>query len=281
MIKIGEYNELIINRFVDFGAYMSDPADDEQNRREVLLPGKYLPDGAVIGDIMRVFVYTDSEDRPVATTQIPFVTVGQFAFLQAEQTGRFGAFLDWGLPKNLLVPFKEQRVKMYPGGIYLVYVYLDKATNRVVASAKINKFLGNVYPDYRIGQRVEALVIAHNAVGYQVIVDNKHYGMIYSNELYQNLEIEQTVSAYVKHVRPDDGKIDLTLTAPGTLGRIEKLEEKILELLSQGRLTVNDKSTPDEISALLHCSKKDFKKALGALYRDHRIIITPQGITLP
>ncbi|MDE6397094.1 MAG: GntR family transcriptional regulator, partial [Muribaculaceae bacterium] len=153
MISIGNFNELRIERFVEHGAYLVEPDDDAHSRKpgskfkEVLLPTRYVSDKMVVGDIIKVFVYTDSEDRPVATTEIPYATVGEFAFLQVAQVNRVGAFLDWGLSKNLLVPFKEQRVKMCPGGIYPVYIYLDTATNRVVASAKLEKYLGNVYPD--------------------------------------------------------------------------------------------------------------------------------------
>ncbi len=279
MIKIGDYNTLRIERLVDFGAYLS--SADGNDSKEVLLPKRYLEPSMKPGDKVRVFVYTDSEDRPVATTESPYATVGEFAFLQTVQVNRVGAFLDWGLQKNLLVPFKEQKVKMFPGGIYLVYIYLDQTTGRVVASAKIEKFLGNVLPDYSKGQKVEALVIGHTEIGYQVIVDNLHRGMIYSSELYHPLDIGQQVEAYVKHIREADGKIDLTLTAPGTLGRIEKVADSILKQLTDGSLTVSDESTPEEIKEAFHCSKKDFKKAVGSLYRNHKIVIHDSKIELP
>lgn len=274
MIKIGQYNDLRVSRFVDFGAYLTD--DDASQPQEVLLPARYVDEGLVVGDTVHVFVYTDSQDRPVATTEIPFATAGEFAFLQVTEVNRVGAFLDWGLLKNLLVPYSEQRMKMRPGGIYLVYVYLDKATGRVVASAKTDKFLGNVFPDYERGARVQALVTEHTEIGYRVIVDNLHKGMIYDNELYAPVTVEQSVTAYVKAVRPD-GKLDLTLTPPGTRGRVTTLADTILKHLADGTLTVTEKSSPDDIKALLHCSKKDFKKTLGALYREHRISIHPDG----
>lgn len=262
-------------RFSDYGAYLTDDAVD--NPAEVLLPGRYVSDDMAVGDMLDVFVYKDSEDRPVAVTEKPFVQAGEFAYLQAVQVNKYGAFLDWGLPKNLLCPFSEQKIKMMPGGIYLVYAYLDAETNRVVATAKIGKYLDNVYPDYKIGQEVQALITGHTDIGYQAIVNNLHRGMIYDNEIYSPLEIENTISAYVKNVR-EDGKIDLTLTAPGTVGRITKIGEKIVQMLQDGSFTLTDKSSPEDIKALLQCSKKDFKKAIGYLYKSHLITITPVGV---
>lgn len=272
MIKIGDNNILKINRFVDFGAYLSVP--DGSDKNEVLLPKRYVDDEMQPGDEIKVFVYTDSEDRPVATTETPFATVGEFVFLQTVQVNRVGAFLDWGLQKNLLVPFKEQKIKMFPGGIYLVYIYLDHTTGRVVASAKIEKFLGNVMPEYKKGDKVKCLVISHAPIGYQVIVDNLHRGMIYSNEVYRPIEIGKHLEAYVKNVREEDGKIDLTLSAPGTRGRIEKIADMILENLKSGKKILNEKSSAEEIAQEYQCSKKDFKKAIGLLYRNHQIDIT-------
>lgn len=274
MIKIGNYNRLRVARFVDFGAYL---ADDSNN--EVLLPARYLPDDAAIGDEINVFVYNDSEDRPVAVTDHPYACVGEFAFLQVAEVNRFGAFLDWGVPKHLLVPFSEQRVKMEEGGIYPVYVYLDHVTKRVVASGKLEKFLGNVIPDYRPGDKVSALVWQHTPLGYKVIVDNLFQGMIYDNEIYAPLEIEQTVTALVKAVR-EDGKIDLTLGDKAAM-RVAGLADEILDYLDRkgGRITITDSSSPDEIKEAFHCSKKDFKKALGKLYKEHKIVISDEAVT--
>jgi hypothetical protein len=215
-IEIGKYNKLRIARFVDFGAYLvNDTAGDGT---EVLLPAKYMDENSVVGDEVDVFVYTDSEDRPVATTEVPFAQVGEFAYLQVVEVNRIGAFVDWGLLKHLLVPYSEQKQKMHRGGIYLVYIYLDANTNRVCASAKIHKYLGNAYPEYKHGDKVNVLVYGRTPIGYQVIVDNKHRGMVYENEVFRDLQIEERTTAYVKRVR-EDGKIDLTLTAPGTAGQ--------------------------------------------------------------
>lgn len=267
---------MVIRRFVDFGAYLSLPAEDE----EVLIPGRYLPDDANVGDELKVFVYNDSEDRPIATTEHPYATVGEFAYLEVTQVNDVGAFLDFGIPKDLLVPFSEQRIRMRRGGIYLVYVYLDKVTNRIVASSKIDKFLGNVYPDYKPGQRVSALVIDHSEIGYKVIVDNLHKGMIYSNEIFQPIEVEETITAYVKQVR-DDGKIDLTLNDKA-VRRQGVLAERILEYLASPEATpIGDKTAPEVIEMIFSCSKKDFKKAVGHLYKERRIIIGGDGTIQP
>lgn len=273
MIKTGKYNKLEIGRLVEFGAYLREPGTDLP---EVLLPARYLPENPVIGDIIDVFVYKDSEDRPVATTEHPFATVGEFAFLEVAAVNATGAFLDWGLPKDLLVPYSEQRSKMRRGGIYLVYVYLDDATGRIVASAKIDKFLGNVIPDYADGAKVKALVYEHTEIGYKAIVDNLHRGIFYANELFSPLEVEQTVEAYVRRVRPD-GKIDLTLGGEGRK-RTDAVAQRVLQYVrTDNRTPVGDKSDPELIARLFGCSKKDFKQAVGHLYRDRKIKINPAG----
>lgn len=275
MIKIGQYNKLRVARFTDFGVYLTD--DDASNPQEVLMPARYVDPDTVVGDEVEAFVYTDSEDRPVAVNVKPFAQVGEFAYLLVNEVNKVGAFLDWGLPKDLLCPYSEQKVKMHKGGIYLVYVYLDPQTKRVVASAKINKFLGNVYPDYKPGQKVDALLIGHNEVGYQAIVDNLHRGIIYDNEVLHALELERHTEAWVRKVR-DDGKIDLTMTEPGTANRITKIGDEIMRMLAEGTMTLTDHSDPEDIKAALHCSKKDFKKAVGHLYKEHQITLTPEGV---
>lgn len=276
MINIGRYNQLKINRMVDFGAYL-DMGDD----KEVLMPAKYLPEQAKPGDIVDAFVYPDSEDRLVATTEHPFALVGEFAFLQVAEVNKVGAFLDWGLPaKHLLVPFAEQRMRMRAGGVYLVYVYLDDASKRIVASSKIDKFLGNVLPHYKIGDPVKALVYDHTDIGYKCIVDNLHHGMIYHNELHRPLELQQTVTACVKKVRDDD-KIDLTLGDVAQT-RTGELADVIIEHLKAagGSLPLCDKTSPDTIQRVFGVSKKDFKKALGRLYKERLITIGSDSISL-
>ena len=261
MIKIGENNKLKVVRPVDFGVYL-----DGGEAGEILMPAKYISSPLSPGDEVDVFVYTDSEDRLVATTERPFARVGEFAFLQVLQVNRVGAFLDWGLPaKNLLVPFAEQKAKMRPGGIYLVYVYLDHTTKRVVASSKIEKYIGNVVPRYTPGDKVSALVFEHTSIGYRCIVDNLHYGMIYDNEVFRPIEVENTVEAYVRQVR-EDGKIDLTLADKASV-RTDSLSERVYNAIVEagGRLPMSDKSSPEEIRERFQCSKRDFKQAIGHL----------------
>lgn len=272
MIKLGKYQTLTVSRTVDFGVYLHE-ADDS---KEVLLPARYVPEGLSEGDSIEVFVYNDSEDRLVATTERPYATVGQFAFLEVNAVNDVGAFIDWGLPKDLLVPFGEQKVKMRRGGIYLVYIYVDSTTERIVASAKIEKFLGNVYPDYKPGDEVEALVYEHNEIGYKVIVDNLHRGMIYANEIYRPIELEENIRAFVKQVRPD-GKIDLTLNDKAK-HRTASLSEAILAYLKNPEAgPVGDKTSPERIQLIFSCSKKDFKKAVGLLYKERKIAIAVDG----
>lgn len=269
MLKIGNYNTLKIAREVDFGYYLV--TDDG---RELLLPRKYMPEDKGIGDELKVFVYTDSEDRLIATTEVPYAVVGDFAYLQVKDVNNAGAFLDWGIPgKDLLVPYSEQKARMKQGGIYLVCVYLDDASKRVVASAKVEHFIGNVIPEYRPGQRVSALIVEHTPIGYRAIVDNRHWGMIYDNEIFRPLELESTVKAFVKSVR-EDYKIDLTLS-DRAVKRVGDLSDRILEAIDAagGELHVTDASTPDEIREAFECSKKDFKKAVGHLYKEKKILL--------
>lgn len=273
MIELGKYQTLYVARFVDFGAYLR-PKDSE---REVLLPARYMPENLEQGSPIEVFVYNDSEDRLVATTEKPYATVGEFAFLQVTAVNKVGAFIDWGLPKDLLVPFGEQKFKMRTGGIYLVYIYVDDATSRIVASARIERFLDNVYPDFKPGDKVEALIYEHSPIGYKAIVNNRHRGMLYSNELYRPIEIEESTTAYVKNVRPD-GKIDLTLRADAR-SRTESLTDVILHYLAKpGAMPIGDSLSPEQVQLLFNCSKKDFKKALGSLYRQKKITISSDGV---
>ena len=275
MLKIGKYNTLTIARVAEHGVYLADEAGTE-----VLLPNRYVTEYMKPGQQLRVFVYTDSDDRPVATTDTPFATADEFAFLQVRDVNSVGAFLDWGLPKDLLVPYSQQKSKMNAGGIYPVYVYLDTASKRVVASAKIEKFIGNVFPDYHPGDKVKALVIEHTPIGYRAIVDNRHWGMIYNNELERPLEIQETVDCTVKNVR-DDGKIDIVPSGRAAAAT-DRLAKQIINelLLAGGKLPMSDSSSPEEIRASFNCSKKDFKKALGHLYNSGKILIGRDEISL-
>ncbi len=268
-MKIGEYNELRINRTVDFGAYLID--DDTH---EVLLPKRYLTPDMKVGDMIRVFVYNDSENRPVATTEVPKAVVGDFALMRVKAVNKVGAFLDWGLTaKDLLVPFSEQRVDMQAGRSYIVRVYLDEASQRIVASAKLAKFLNQTEPEYYHRERVEVLVVQRTDLGYRVIVNNAHWGQIYQSEIYQDVNIGDRLTAFIKQVRPD-GKIDVTLAKIEKM-RVDDLSDRILAYLEThgGEMALTDKSSPDDINKIFQCSKKDFKKALGLLYKQQKVTL--------
>lgn len=268
-MDIGQYNELRINRMVDFGAYLID-----NDTHEVLLPKRYLTPEMKVGDTIRVFVYNDSENRPVATTEEPRAVVGDFALMRVKAVNKVGAFLDWGLvAKDLLVPFSEQRVDMKVGRSYIVHVYLDEASKRIVASAKLAKFLNKTEPDYYHREKVEVLVVQASDLGYRVIINNAHWGQIYQNETYQNVNVGDRFTAFVKQVRPD-GKIDVTLAQIEKM-RVDDLADRILHHLQDhnGEMPLTDKSTPEEINKVFTCSKKDFKKALGLLYKQQKITL--------
>lgn len=277
MIKTGRYNKLTASRRSDYGWYLK----DGDSPGEVLLPQRYVPEGMRRGDEINVFVYTDSEDRPVATTERPLATVGEFAFLDVAAVNATGAFMHWGLAKDLLVPFNEQRSRIrYPGN-YLVYVYLDDASGRVTGTTKIEKYLDNVLPQYRPGNKVQCLVYKEVPIGFGCIVDNLHRGMLYADETFRNLRPGDRVEAYVKKVRPD-GKIDLTLNSPA-IERTAALGERILAMMqiNGAGFRLNDKSDPEVIKAMLQCSKRDFKQAMGHLLRDGKIVKTEEGYALP
>lgn len=276
MLIIGDFNKLIVDHFVEFGAYLQNE-DGEQ----ILLPAKFVTDDLEVGSELRVFVYHDSEGRPIATTEQPVATIGQFKLMRVKDVNATGAFLDWGLSgKDLLVPFREQRTRMHPGRSYIVYIYLDHNSNRVVASAKLDKFLGNKPPRYYKRQKVELLVTQRTELGYKVIVNNSDWGMIYSNEIYTDVNIGETHTGYIKNLRPD-GKIDVTLEKIEKI-RIDDTAALILQHLRKngGRMPFTDKSTPEEILKTFNCSKKDFKKALGLLYKNREIVLAPDYVQL-
>lgn len=276
MIKIGQYNKLTAHRRSDFGWYLT----NGDNPGEVLLPQRYVPEDMHRGNEIEVFVYTDSEDRPVATTERPLATVGEFAYLDVAAVNATGAFMDWGLAKDLLVPFNEQRSRIHYPGRYLVYVYLDDASGRVTGTTKVEKYLDNVIPHYKPGKKVDCLVYKEAPIGLGCIVDNLHRGMLYADETFRNLRPGDRVAAYVKKVRPD-GKIDLTLNRPA-VQRTATLGDRILAMMeiNKDNFTLNDKSDPEVIKAMLQCSKRDFKQAMGHLLRDGKIVKTEAGYAL-
>lgn len=275
MINIGNINTLPITKFVDFGAYL-----DAGNGVEILLPRRYVTAEMNVGDEIEVFVYNDSEDRLVATTERPLAMVNQCAFLKATAVNSVGAFLDWGLPKELLVPFREQKVRMVKGRYYTVFVYLDDNSKRIVASAKLDKFLDNKMPKYHVGDEVRILINKKTDLGYKVVVDDLFWGMIYDSEIFFDVNIGERHRAFIKQVRPD-GKLDITLS-PSSKERTKDYADEIMEFLNEngGSMPYNDKTPADEITRIFSCSKRDFKKALGSLYKLHLITIGDDGVKI-
>ncbi|HJA87183.1 MAG TPA: GntR family transcriptional regulator [Candidatus Parabacteroides intestinavium] len=275
MLNIGNYNTLRIIKILSFGAYL-----DGGEGKDILLPTRYVLDGAQVGDEVEVFIYHDNEGRLIATTLHPKAVVGEFAFMQVKSVNTTGAFLDWGLMKDLLVPYKEQKLTMREGKWYLVYVRLDHVTGRIMASARIEKFLNNIPPKYKFNQEVDLLVADDTEIGYKVIVNNLHWGMVYHNQVFQRLEKGEHLKGYVKEIREDD-KLDISLTPLG-YQKVDGIAQTILQALQMqnGFLPVHDKSDPEVIYSLFRCSKKAFKQAIGALYRQHRIALEPDGIRL-
>ncbi|WP_018249785.1 CvfB family protein [Orenia marismortui] len=273
-MNIGKYNEGKVVKEVDFGLYL------EISGEEILLPKKYIPEGTEIGDILKVFLYKDSEDRLIATTLTPKAEVGDYAYLEVKDVSRIGAFLDWGLEKDLLVPYREQRGKMKKGKKYVVRVYLDQETDRIVATEKFDRFINHNELDVSEGDEVNILIYRYTDLGVEVIIDDKYYGLVYNDDIFKNLKIGQRHKGYIKKVR-EDNKIDLSLRKIG-YGRIEDAKTKILKKLKEkeGFLALNDKSSPDLIKKVLEMSKGTFKKAIGGLYKEEIINITAEGIKL-
>lgn len=275
MVEIGKYNTLRIIKILSFGAYL-----DGGDGLEILLPTRYVPQDAKVDDNIEVFIYHDNEGRLIATTAKPLAVAGEFQFMEVKSVNKTGAFLEWGLMKDLLVPFKEQKMPMKEGKWYLVYVHVDHVTKRIVASARIDKYLDNVIPNYTFNQEVDLLVADETEIGYKVIINNTHWGLVYRNEIFQRLEKGDHLKGYIKEVREDE-KIDVSLTPLG-YQKVEGIANIILESLKAqgGFIAVHDKSDPDLIYSLFRCSKKAFKQAIGSLYKQKLITIEPQGIKL-
>jgi predicted RNA-binding protein (virulence factor B family) len=274
MIEVGKYNELEVIKQMDFGIYLGD------GTAEILMPSKWVPNGTKIGDVMNVFIFRDSEGRLIATTIKPYAISGEFAFLEVQEVNNTGAFLDWGMEKNLLVPFREQIGKLEEGKSYVVFVYVDDQTDRIVASAKLNKFIEKDHVELQSGDIVDLLIFSETDKGLNAIINNTYIGLIYRNEIYDNLRIGDRVKGYVKQVR-EDNKIDLSLQKSG-FELVDDVKWKILNLLKQknGFLPLNDNSSPEEIKSVLQISKKAFKKAIGALYRERLVNLTEKGVEL-
>jgi Uncharacterized protein conserved in bacteria len=275
MIEIGKYNKLKIVKDLDFGVYL-----DGGNDLEILLPARYVPKNVKPGDELEVFIYHDNEGRLIATTARPHAIVGEFKYMEVKAVNEMGAFLDWGLMKDLMVPFKEQKMAMQEGRWYLVHIRLDHVTERIMASARIDKFIGNIPPAYKQNEEVDILITDETEIGYKVIINNSHWGLIYHSEVFQRLDMGEERKAYIKEVREDE-KIDVSLTPLGyeKIGGIAGIILNSLEAQG-GFIAVHDKSEPDIIYSLFRCSKKSFKQAIGTLYKQKRIAIEENGIRL-
>ena len=276
-VRIGRNNRLKVVDLASFGAYLDGAQFDE-----ILLPKRFVPAQCKVGDSLEVFVYLDSDDRLIATTEHPFALVGEFAYLAVKQVNPVGAFLDWNLQKDLLVPFSEQKQKMQEGQSYVVYLYQDEQTRRIVASSKLNKFLNQVPVDYKNGQEVSLLIFEQTDLGFMAIINNHHQGLIFANELETPLRIGKKLNGYIKRVRPD-GKIDLSLVKPGfDHDAISDLGRAILDKIKQeeGFLPMNDRTDPELIKIAFGVSKRVFKMAIGGLYKQRLITIEEEGIRL-
>lgn len=274
-IELGKYNQLEVVKEVDFGVYLNGGEEGE-----ILLPKRYVPEGCKPGDVLNVFIYLDNEERLVATTLQPLVQVGEFACLEVAWVNEFGAFLDWGLMKDLFVPFREQKMKMQKGHRYVIHAHVDEESYRIMASAKIERYLSKDMPDYEPGQEVEVMVWQKTDLGYKVIVENRHGGLVYQNEIFQPLQPGMKLAAYVRQVR-EDGKIDLALQQDGQR-KVKDFSDVLLQFIKDqgGYTTLNDKSAAETIYDTFGVSKKTFKKAVGDLYKKRLVVLEEGGIRL-
>ncbi len=275
MAELGRFNRLTVVKRMDIGVFVDGGADGE-----ILLPRRYALDTMQVGDEVDVFVYNDSEDRIVATTLKPRAQVGECAYLRVVSLNRIGAFLDWGLPKDLLVPFGEQQKTMQKGYSYTVFLFIDESTQRIAASSKLENHLSVDGRELLPRQPVDCLIYASSDLGFKAVVDNRHLGQFYDNETFRHLHYGESVRAYVKQVR-GDGKIDLMLQLPSRFER-DRLGDAIIEHLERnhGISTLTDNSPPDDIYRTFGVSKASYKKALGRLYKQRSIIIEKHRITL-
>jgi predicted RNA-binding protein (virulence factor B family) len=275
MLFIGKYNNLTIERVTSVGMFLSDVEGEE-----VLLPNQYLTDEMQVGDNIKVFVYLDSEDRPVATTETPKIIRNEFANLEVKDVSEYGAFMDWGLIKDLFVPFREQSRPMEIGEWHVVFLYLDQKSSRLIASTKIDRFLENERLTVAEGDEVDLLIWQKTDLGYNAIVNQYHKGLIYSNEVFRDLQSGDSLKGYVKKIR-EENKLDISLQKTG-YEIVEPTAQHILDEIkkSSGFINVSDSSSPEDIYKKFQISKKVFKKAIGGLYKQGLIRIASEGIYL-
>ena len=294
MIRLGDYNTLKVVKFAvrdnphayggkeTFGVFL-----DGGREGDILMPQKYVPEGTKVGDSIKCFVYLDQDERPVATTETPLAKVGDFAFLECTWVNEYGAFLDWGLMKDLFCPFREQKKKMEIGDSYIVYIHIDEESYRIVATAKVDKYLSAAQPSgntpengLTMGTPVSLLVWQKTDLGFKVIVDNRYQGLIYRNQIFRHVQTGDRMTGYIEKVRPD-GKLDISLQPTGRKQTIDFAETLIQWLEDHdGFAPFGDKSAPDDIKRTFQVSKKVFKKAVGDLYKRRIITITDDGIQL-
>ncbi len=282
-IQLGDYNVLTVVKAVDFGLYL-----DGGDEGEVLLPARYVPEGVKVGDELRVFIYLDQDERPVATTQQPLAKVGDFAWLEVAWVNEYGAFLHWGLMKDLFCPFREQKMRMQKGQSYLVYVTVDEESYRLMATAKVDRYLFPTndaiqQPPYRVykhGDAVDIIVWQKTDLGFKVIVDNRYQGQLYDGQIFQPIHSGDHLKAYIDHVRQDN-KIDLTLQPTGQR-QTEEFADVLLRYLQEngGHCDLGDKSPAELIQDRFKVSKKVYKKAVGTLFRNRLITVADDGIRL-
>ncbi|ELB2049139.1 GntR family transcriptional regulator [Vibrio parahaemolyticus] len=276
MIKIGQINSLEVIKKADFGVFL-----DGDDYGSVLLPNKHVPEGTELGDHIEVFLYFDSESQLAATIDKPIAQVGEWGLMKIEGINQTGAFVNWGIKeKDLLIPFSEQRARFTAGQNILVYVYTDKASGRIVGTTKFNKWLDKTPANYEVNEEVDLIIAERSQLGYKAIVNGKHWGMIFPSDVFGKLFIGKKLKGYIKQVR-EDGKIDLSLQKVG-VAKMDDLSSKIIDLLEKkgGFLPLNDKSSPEAIFDAFRTSKGTYKKTIGSLYKQGKIVIEKDGIRL-
>ncbi|ANQ17170.1 S1-like domain-containing RNA-binding protein [Vibrio parahaemolyticus] len=276
MIKIGQINSLEVIKKADFGVFL-----DGDDYGSVLLPNKHVPEGTEIGDKIDVFLYFDSESQLAATIETPVAQVGEWGLMKIEGVNKTGAFVNWGIKdKDLLIPFSEQRTRFSAGQTILVYVYTDKASGRIVGTTKFNKWLDKTPASYEINEQVDLIIAERSQLGYKAIVNGKHWGMIFPSDVFGKLYIGKKLKGFIKQIR-EDGKIDLALQKVG-VAKMDDLSCKIIEQLEKkgGFLPLNDKSSPEAIFEAFRTSKGTYKKTIGGLYKQGKIVIEKDGIRL-
>ncbi len=275
MANIGQLNNLEISKIVESGAFL-----DGGKHGEIFVLKKYLAKNQNVGDVIEVFVYPNSEDKLEATLERPYAMVGDFAYLEVVSVNAIGAFVDWGLGKNILVPFSEQKMKMEEGRSYAVFIYVDDETNRIVATSKLNKFLNRIPITFKVGQEVDLMIYSISELGFNAVINNTHSGILYQNEVFQPIQKGEKLKGYVKKIR-EDGKIDLSIQKPG-YAKTDDLSKLILDRLREhnGFIDVTDKSPSEFVYLMFGISKKAYKMAVGKLYKMQLINIERDGIRL-